>query len=424
MPSDPAASRGTRPSSGPACAPAAPRRRAARVVVLVLLAGAIGVGLWSAARTPGGARPSDDGGTPAAPKTGTPAPRTGTNDPGWDPEGRTPGAQGTAPTIRQEPLPPPPSIDDGGTPVKDGEVVPLDIHWRRGERNRHRYELVETAIQQNMRTQEASLLRETTRFTVEVLEGDGAGAAKLRFTLDSFRVQTYRADGFPLDYDSLVPEHVSKDMPEFARWISPRRSILGVPLELTIPAGGGVAGAQNLGEWRNRWADAVDRLEPGKGRDATDLPRIGTFAATWSELLFPQIGTEPLTAGKGRAYRFDQPVPGPWRIAWKGRLDVARIDPDVVRVDLVATPTAEPGEAIVPDPDIAKVHAVGDGDAMRGKIRYSRKTGGVVEAQLDVKSQVWISRPTTAPTDPLTPGYAATFWEVERHLILRRLASE
>ncbi|MCG3133565.1 MAG: hypothetical protein HMLKMBBP_00758 [Planctomycetes bacterium] len=406
----------TPPRPAPDASPAAPRRPALRVVALIAVAGLVGTGLWSATRT-------KDGGA-AAPRAGTAEPpRTGTKAPDWDPEGQAAPQPGPSPGP-VAPLPPPPAIDDGGTPVADGTTVALDVAWRKSERDKHHYELVETEFHRDMATSAVLMARHTQRFTVEVLEAD-AEKAKLRFTIDSFRYQTYRADGFPLDFDTLAPDARMLDFADFAALLAPRRAIVGVPLELTVAQGGGVLGAQGLGEWRTRWADAIDRVTPGKGRDAQDLPRAGTFAATWTEILFPKIGTDAVVAGKGRDFRFDQPVPGKWRIAWKGRLDVARLDPDALRVDVVATPVAEEAESVVPDPSVVKVHAAGDGDAMRGKFRYSRKTGGIAEAQLDVRGQVWVSRPAGAgPSKPDAPGYAPAFWEIERHLILRRVSSE
>lgn len=381
-----------------------------RVVAVLVAALLAALAVWSGTRPPAGA------------PSGAP-PATGTRTPGadWRPEVLRP--DDTVPAARTPaaapPTPAPPEIVPVGTPAAAGQAVDVAAGWRPGA-GRFRYEIEDATVEKDMEGPGVNASRRTLRVSVEVLEGDGTGAARVRLTLDSFRDQVIGPDGLTLDYDSRIgdPGTLALD-PILGPTIRTQTPLLGKPLAFRLDPQGRIVDVDGSDEWRRAYLDAVATLDPSMRAGA---PSAASIAASWAEYLFPPIGTGTITVGAPRAFVLRQPLIPPHDLVWSGRADVTRNDPGAFRVDVVAKPAVERGVGAVTEGSaaLAGIRAVASDDAYRAGWRFARTApSGLLEAQIDVKFQLWMSMDGDRDAKGATQ-YQRTFTEISRRVIVRR----
>lgn len=359
---------------------------------------------------------------------GGPAPAGAGAD--WRPETQagtpvTGGEDGAGDTAGETaPLPQLPDVSDEGTLVAPGAARTVPLLWVRGEKNKFKYEVVQTATSTNMEDNGTMLMRETQRLSVEVLAGDGKGPSKVRVTIDSFRVQFPRANGLPLDFDSLVGDEGLMRDPGFRRLAEPRIAVIGRPLDFHIDVDGRIIDIDGADDFRDRYLDAADRVTPGQARRAPDVPTRATLSALWESLLFPRLGAGDIEAGKGRRFTCRYHVPGGWAVIWNGKVDAYKETADAIRFEGVATPSPVQDDTAPPsETPVAKVNALGDYNAMQAAWWFSKKHGGLIEARVRAKYQIHISYQAGSNADG-SAAYAPKFHIVDRHLLIRRTSEE
>jgi hypothetical protein len=399
----------------------------ARLLALVVAVGLAAVAVWIFTKPPEGTGQRPASGT--APAQGTAAVPTFEPEPGRSgarPANGPAPAQGTSSPAGAPSAPlMPTALPDTGTPVPPGTEVAVHVPWKRGERNRFRYEIEDLTLARDRESGNTDPSWIVWRVLLEVVDGDGSGAARLRLTVESLRIRGFQANGLPFDVDSRIPDNGLLDDPNLARRVRPAIALLNVPLEFRLDASGNVVDVDGEDEWRERFLTEVQRIQKGAVNDAPDAPTREGLIDLWSEFLFPRTGGGKLVAGTPRDWQRRQPYVTSWAIVWKGKVDVTRDDPDAFRVDVRATPSAEP-TGVAPTTDFAAgivaMRASTLGDGYRAAYRFGRSPGALVEAQIDATYMFATSR--KAGGGPGQPQYAPRYTEMLRRAIVRRTAEE
>lgn len=308
-----------------------------------------------------------------------------------------------------------------GTEVAPGAEVSVVVPWKRGDVNRFHYDITDLTIYRDRDSGQRNPTQYEWHVLLEVADGDGTGAARLRLTAESLHVYGFQPSGLPFDVNSRDgTTSPFFEIPEVARQVKPVFALLGQPLEFVLDRTGNVADLRGLDAWRDRFTDQVRELEKGGIGEPADLPTRAQVTDMWSEYLFPRIGGGTLKGGATRPWTRVVPEAPPWCIVWTGTVAVTRDDPDAFRVDVFAAPEAKNlgGAASGAGVGIAKVRAIGTEKSYHAAYRFGRAPGALLEAQIDASYQLWVSRPAAGA--PGSPTYSPTFNEVLRRVIIRR----
>lgn len=402
--------------------------RAAALLTAVLLAAVV----WYVTR-PG--PPSAPGGD-SNPAQGTPGsavvpdwdPMSGSGDAGSkEPRGSANGAaangaaaNGGAPAVPAPVLPT--ELPPVGTEVKPGVEVSVAVPWQRIGKGRVRYEIEDLTLQRNRQTDSVEPSHWWWYPTLEVIDGDGSGAARLRVVVDRFRFRGFHPrTGFPFEFDSADPLPGMLDEPDLGRRFRPLLAILGEPAEFRTDAAGTIVDTDGLDAWRERWTTELQRIAKGSVGDAPDAPTVQSLVDRWAEWLLPRFGGGKLAGGATRPWTRTQPILAPWTLVWTGTLAVTRDDPDAFRVDISAGPQAKDAGGRGVDPSL-RVRAIGVPSSYRAAYRVSRTSGALVAAQIDAKYELWQS--VRKGGSEFAPEYERVFLEILRRAIVRRLSEE
>lgn len=387
--------------------------RVAAIAVAVILAVAV---MWTctAPRTPSG-----------GPDVGT-VPLTGTGGL-WDPNAgsqKGPSVPSTGTEPPRKPLPPvlPTELPPVGTEVKPGQEVSIVVPWKRGDVNRFHYEIEDLTLTRDRESGDVTPSRMQWRVHLDAIDGDGTGAARIRLTVDSLHVYGFQRSGLPFDVDSRdAAANPFMELPEIARQVKPLLVFVGLPLEFSLDRAGNVSDVRGFDQWHARFVDEVRLLEKGGVGDPPDAPDLAQTTDMWAEYLLPRLGGGTIKGGESRPWTRVAPGAPPWSIVWTGTVAATRDDPDAFRVDIFAGPEAKHmgGTASGAGVGIAKVRAIGHEKSYHAAYRFGRAPAALLEAQIDAKYEVWVSR-QAAGGAPGTSTYSPTFNEVLRRVIVRR----
>jgi len=281
-----------------------------------------------------------------------------------------------------------------GEPLEDGTLVELRIPYKAGTVTRYR---IENATTQRNRDNDLTVfMRRWDDITTKVTHVAADGTARVRLTMDAVRLEASYPNGLIIEFDSRNPDDSVLDNPDTALVLKPMLALLGVPIELQLTTNGAPIEVEGLDGWTDAWEQAVERESPGASREiATPFAR-DTVMLEWRELLFPPIVGEPLKAGEQREIELLRDTMQKSYALFRGPMEVTHDDGEVFRVRMTATPTmlARQGEPRSPqEAAIAKVHIQASKDAYYAAWRFDRKTGRLVDAEIEARYQQWVSWP-------------------------------
>lgn len=298
-----------------------------------------------------------------------------------------------------------------GTPVADGENVSLTIPYRAGTKSRYR--VMEASLARDLQTNLVSAWRFVWEVTAEVTQGDGSGAARVRFTVDAFKYQS-EAMGRPIAVDSRHPDPKLLDDPQLGlgRLVRPLLATCGVPVEFVIAPTGAIGEVEGADALRRAYLDVVDSFGADAPREALDAPDAESLRERWSETLFPALGGGELAGGARRDASLRTTVFERWAVVTKGSLRATHDDPGGFRVEFRGTPAIEevnrPARTAV-GRAVEKMRVDASADSFRASWHVDRAAGRVTWGKLEAKYRAAASSRTSDGT-----GYSAQWTNVER----------
>jgi hypothetical protein len=307
--------------------------KALRVLVTVVIAGGLAYLLFRGMHC----APPPTAPTPAVP---TPAPDDGASPTPFSPFGDPPNAKETAAPAAAPPTAPDVDGTLGGTPTTSTSDVSLVIPYKTG--TKCRYRVNDAELMKDRATNEVWWGRRIWTVSTEVMQGDGSGAARIRFQIDSFRYQT-DAPGRRIDIDSENPDRRLLDDPKFdlARGIKPWLAVRGVPVEFVIDEHGVIRAVEGVKAMNRKFLDVVSTFGSQQEQDADDAPTAENMIEKWGERLFPTFGGGKLRGDATREASFDTTYVDRWRSVASGKLRATNDDPDAFRVEFKGAPTIQ-----------------------------------------------------------------------------------
>jgi len=285
-----------------------------------------------------------------------------------------------------------------GTPTTSASEVSLVVPYKKGVKCRYRVHDAE--LRKNRDTDEAWWGQWIWTVSTEVIQGDGSGAARIRFQIDSFRYQT-EAPGRRIDVDSENPDRKLIDDPQFglARGIKPFLAIRGMPVEFVIDAGGVVRAVDGVKEMNRKFLDVVSTFGAQEEQNADDAPTAENLIERWGECLFPALGGGKLKGDATRDASFRTTYADRWCSVASGRLRATHDDADAFRVEFKGAPKMEEllRPAVRPKfQNVEKAQVVTSADAYVLAWRFDRANGRLLAARkranyrLDISSRAGV----------------------------------
>jgi len=293
-------------------------------------------------------------------------------------------------TAPPNPPAPVPDVDKTlvGTPVVGATEVSLVVPYKTGTKSRYR--VTEAELDKERDSGVAHVWQFTWNVSTEVTQGDGSGAARVKFQIDSFRFQT-QALGRPIDIDS---EHVDRPLLDdkqymLGRTVKPWLAIRKMPVEFVIDAAGVVRDIDGLDAMNRKFLDAVALFGAQMEQDAIDAPTKESMIERWGAYLFPALGGGKMKASEERkTSQFRTNVADRWALVAVGSFHPTHDDPDAFRVAFVGKPTIEDLNRPATHPSAmnaegARVFA--DWNAWQSAWRFDRAHGRLLASALRAK---------------------------------------
>ncbi len=356
-----------------------------RLVVTILAVGAAGYLAFRGSRSAATTTPG---------LSATPAPAPVPDDPSVPPAPVVPfGQSAPAAAGQQAPAPQPPQpgpavdVTLGGTPVKPDAEVSVVVPYRTG--TKCRYRVVESELDKDRDSGAFGFGQWTWTVATEVLQGDGSGAARVRFQIESFRYETQAPDRRIL-VDSANPDRKLIDDPKYglARPMKPLMAVCGMPVEFVIDAAGAIVDVEGVAAMNRKFLDVVAVFGEQQEQNAGDAPTVESMKEKWGPCLFPTLGGGTMKAGATRDTSFSKTFLDRWAMVAAGKLSVTHDDPVAFRVSFTGTPGSEElnrpavhGPAV----NVEKAKVVASADAYVASWRFDRAKGRLLTSRMEAK---------------------------------------
>jgi hypothetical protein len=364
----------------------------------------------------------------SAPPQETPGPAIGPGQQSpvspWTPmQGTTSPSRADGDPPRRVEVPPEPDVDKtlGGDPVKADDAVSVVVPYATGTKTRYRVAMAEMTRDRAAANGATSWFRWIWAITTEVVQADGTGAARIKFTLDDFEFQTTAPT--PIQFVSSAPNKRLLDQSQLGRTLKPWMAVRGMPVEFVLDAGGAIRSIEGIEPMRRKYLDVLDVMGATVARDAPDAPSAADWTERWSELLFPPLGGGTLKGSETREVAFTTTYFDRWAAITKARARVTHADADTFRVEAKGTPHEEELQRPVVNASaqgIAKIHVNSDADAYVASWRFDRAKGRLLASRLHEKFTLWVSQ-FAGSTPQGQPNYAPKFFDIERLLTVETL---
>jgi hypothetical protein len=349
-----------------------------RVLLTILVAGGLAFLLFRGIR---GAPPKQAAVAPEIADDG--GPETLPFDPfGNPPAATTAGAQAAAP-------PPAPDVDETlkGTSTTSTSDVSLVVPYKTG--TKCRYRVREAELQKDRDSDEALWLQFVWTVSTDVVQGDGTGAARVRFQIESFHYQT-EAPGRRIDIDSENPDRKLIDDPSYglARTLKPWLAIRRMPVEFVIDAGGVIRAVDGAKEMNRKFLDVVATFGAQQEQDADDAPTAASLIERWGAYLFPALGGGKIAGGATRATAFRRTQVDGWACLASGAFRATHDDPDAFRVEFKGKPEIEELGGAAKHPkymNVEKAKIISSIDDYVASWRYDRAKGRLLASRKRAK---------------------------------------
>jgi hypothetical protein len=304
-----------------------------------------------------------------------------------------------------------------GTPASPAAEISLVVPYRTG--TKCRYRVMDAELRKNRDTEEVWWGRYVWTVSTEVVKGDGSGAARIRFQIDSFKYHT-DAPGRRIEVDSEHPDRKLIDDPAFglARGMKPWLAVCGMPVEFVLDEGGVVRRIEGLESLNRKYLDVVSTFGAQQVQDADDAPTLENMIEKWGQCLFPPLGGGKLKGSASRDAEFRTTYVDSWCAVSTGKLRATHDDRDAFRAEFKGTPAMVEVTKSFVRPKFAaveKAKVITSADSFVAAWRFDRAAGRLLASRTTWKYCLVVA--SRAGADEMgRPQYDHPYIDLERRI--------